>query len=172
MGILVAPIIEEFYKILTVRLTGTTLPAWGFALLEFVSYVRKQVGFLTFGGIPGAIAFLLFALARWQVVRMHLATSRLYLQDYERQGFISGTTMLRGMTIHALWNLGASLLGVVFSFVQYLPAELIWSTLLTKIGANQVVRYVAGYMKRNPVVRAEAPDAVSAAAPVAAPALA
>ena len=107
-----------------------------------VEYVVKMVlGGLATGGIFGGVIMLIIGtIIRWNALKMHLATAALYRSDYEKQGFISGKTVLRGMTIHALWNLGASLISILTSALAILGLFLTVTSV--QIGVSAVVRYV------------------------------
>lgn len=87
---------------------------------------------------------------------MHMATTRLYLHDVQRQGFVSGKTVGKGMLIHAAWNLAASLLDIVIGFVGFAPFELAAGYAFTKLSSSAAVRYVANMMRKNPIPEPQA----------------
>lgn len=150
MAIFCAPITEELYKVITVRYTRSNLPGWVFAIGEMRDYISRSMGLLL-GGIPGAIVLILYIIMRWHAVKMHMATTRMYLHDVQRQGFISAKTVGKGMLIHAAWNLTSGLLDIVLAFVNLLPIDLAAGYAFTKIGSSKAIRYVANLMRRTPI---------------------
>ena len=64
-----------------------------------------------------AIAIVLGLFARVVALNFHMTTTQAYIDDVEKSGTVRKSTYLKGVTLHALFNMGGGLLLAYFNFI-------------------------------------------------------
>jgi len=125
-AILCAPFIEEFYKVVTTRITRSPLPAFITFNIELLIYAERifsmSVGLLS--PLSQAIAIVLGLFARVVALNFHMTTTQAYIDDVEKSGTVRKSTYLKGVTLHVLFNMGGGLLLVYFNFISLIKSLL------------------------------------------------
>lgn len=120
VAIFVAPISEEWFKKATVQRYGMKTPAFVFATIEFIDYISKFLNIPgSTVGMMGALNLIITLVGRLYAAEMHMATTKLYKDDYDKYGKVQKSTVMKGRGIHFLWNLSTvlvSILGVIAGF--------------------------------------------------------
>jgi len=148
-AIVVAPITEEFFKIIAAKWLKNDVPALAFSFLEFVQYVAKILLISAMMTNPAAMVFSLLSgvIVRWWVVKMHMTTAVLYRQDVEAFGKVRKQTIIRGMGIHAVWNLIGSIQSII-GLINPALGQWVGTRVFTLIGLAGVKNVIADFIKR------------------------
>lgn len=138
LACLVAPIFEEFFKVLSVKITKTEMPAFVFALAEFSLYMLRQLNLVGLGASP--LTLLGVFIARYFALGMHTTTSALYLQDQKKYGKIRMKTIMKGIGIHFVWNFIISVFSVLSTIGGFLGNVLGYTANMATVSINKIFR--------------------------------
>lgn len=141
---IIAPIVEEAYKALSVRITkGSQRPAFVTFLLEFLEYAAKIFLIaLSSGNIFFAVGLIIIGITmRFYALEMHMTTTQFYATDVKTVGYVRLKTFGAGVVLHAIWNL----LSIIFEFVQGITKVFL---LLQLYVEEQVMVSITGLMAK------------------------
>ncbi len=107
-----APILEEFYKALSVKLTKSQLPSFIFSVAEFIAYSWSIFNLSMHLSSPvyRVFAIIYGILGRITGVNFHMTTAQAYLSDVEKYNTVRKGTYLKGVFLHSFFNAGAGMI--------------------------------------------------------------
>lgn len=124
IGVLIcAPIIEELYKVITVRILKSPMPSFVTFLFEFLHYSAKIIGIATAMSSGGLIFLLVGLLGRVFALEMHMTTTKAYMDDVSLLGKVRLKTYFSGVVLHMIWNSVAIIthaLTALFSILKFI----------------------------------------------------
>ena len=145
---IIAPILEEVYKVITVRFTGSQLPSFVTFVLEFIQYSSQIFAVATAMSNPiTMVGFIIVgAIVRTYALEMHMTTTQYYTADMAQFGHIRRKTMFAGMLLHSVWNLTASIFSTIQGLISIFPALTLY---LGARGTVSIANIVNKVLKRD-----------------------
>ena len=144
----IAPIVEEFYKVITVRFTNSQMPAFVTFVLEFIQYSSQIFAIaITMSNPITMVSFIIVgAIVRMYALEMHMTTTQYYTKDMAQFGHVRRKTMFAGMILHSVWNLTASIFAVINGLIAIFPALTLY---LGARGTVSIANIVNKVLKRD-----------------------
>lgn len=122
-AVVIAPITEEYFKKLSVLASdGSKAPAFVFTMTEFYMYVSHAmvvgVGIAANPalGVSYGVYLAVSIIGRIFAAEMHMTTTKWYVDDYKKLGYIRDETLKKGIGFHRLWNAAATIFSVLSAF--------------------------------------------------------
>ena len=145
---IIAPIVEEFYKVITVRFTDSQMPSFVTFVLEFIHYSNQIFGVAVAMSNPiSMVGFIIVgAIVRTYALEMHMTTTQYYTADMAQFGHIRRKTMFAGMLLHSVWNLTSSMFAIIQGLIAIFPALTLY---LGARGTVSIANIVNKVLKRD-----------------------